>query len=88
MLPAALIEFPLNSPRDYVIIHTCDACGLQVPIYSTWTNDSDPPPKLGRTPTAGGAGFVCPNRCGQAWFGPEGGDGLGAVAGVGPDFES
>lgn len=46
LLPVALIEFLLNPSRDYVIIHDCGVCGLQVPIYSTWTNDPNPPLNL------------------------------------------
>lgn len=62
LLPATLIEYLLNPLRDYVIIHNCGTCGLQVPIYSTWTNDPDPPPKLAIFPE-------CPACGGKTGYG-------------------
>lgn len=44
--PAEFVKFLLAPPRDIWIGHSCQSCGLQVPIYKTWTNDPDPPAKL------------------------------------------
>lgn len=68
--PRALVEWFLHPPRRWFLGHACGACGLNVLLLSTWSNDPDPPRDLVVFPT-------CP-ACGgrtsfMAGFRPDGG---------------
>lgn len=45
-VPAPLVGWLLDPPRDYWVGHNCRRCGLSAPVLATRHNDSDPPPSV------------------------------------------
>ncbi|QDU23605.1 hypothetical protein [Urbifossiella limnaea] len=56
--PRALVEWLLARPHAWFLGHSCERCGLGVPLLSTWSNDPAPPPTIVVFPTCPACGGV------------------------------
>lgn len=59
--PRALLEFLADPPHDYFFGHSCEQCGLHVPICTFWDGKTGPPHNI--RPFA-----VCPACAGTTSF--------------------
>lgn len=42
VFPRELVAWILNPPRGWFLGHTCELCGMNVPLLVTWENDHCP----------------------------------------------
>jgi len=54
--PRALVEWLLHPPHAWFLGHSCERCGLKVPLLMTSSNDPSPPPTIVVFPTCPACG--------------------------------